>query len=86
MVIAKAFIFFFRSLLSATCVFVSMVEVVGQEDVMVGIAAVVVVAAVEVGVEAKVQVEVLDLEGMWDLVVELAVVVVEEELRPVTQW
>ena len=62
-----------------------MVEVVGQEDVMVVIA-VVEVAAVEVGVEAEVQVEVLDLEGVGDLVVELAVVVVEEEVRPVTQW
>ena len=69
--------FFFRSLLSATCVFVSMVEVVGQEDVMVGIAAVV-VAAVEVVVEEKVQVEVLDLEGMEDLVVELVGVALEE--------
>ena len=54
-----------------------MVEVLGQKDVMVGIAAVV-VAAVEVVVEEKVQVEVLDLEGMEDLVVELVGVALEE--------
>ena len=73
----KAFIFFFRSFFSASCVFVSMVELVGQEDVMVGIAGVV-VAAAEVVVEEEVQVEVLDLEGMEDLVVELVGVALEE--------
>ena len=53
-----------------------MVEVVGQEDVMVGIAAAVVEGAaveVEVGVEGE-EVEVLDLEEMEDLVEELVVV------------
>ena len=49
----------------------------GQNGVTVGIAAVV-VAAVEVVVEEKVQVEVLDLEGMEDLVVELVGVELEE--------
>ena len=48
----KYLFFFFRSLLSATCVFVSMGEVVDQEDVMVGVA-VVEVAVVEVGVEGE---------------------------------
>ena len=62
-----------------------MVEVVGQEDVMVEIAAVV-VAVVEVGAEAEVQVEVLDSEEMVDLLEELVVVEEEVELRPVTQW
>ena len=55
-----------------------MVEVVGQEDVMVGIA-VVKVAAVEVGVEGEEGQVVVDLEEMVDLVEELVVeeVVVE---------
>ena len=63
-----------------------MVEVVGQEDVMVGIA-VVEVAAVEVGVEGEEGQVVVDLEEMVDLVAEIVVLVEEEaELRPATQW
>ena len=59
-----------------------MVEVVDQEDVMVGIVAVV-VAAVEVGVEGEEGQVVVGLEEMEDLVVELVEVLVES--KPVTQ-
>jgi hypothetical protein len=55
-----------------------MVEVVGQEDVMVGIAAVE-VAAVEVGVEGEEGQVVVDLEEMVDLVAEMLVVEAEVE-------
>ena len=75
---AKSVIFYFRSLLSATCVFVNMVEVVGQEDVMEGIAAVE-VSAVEVGAEGEEEQVVVGLEEMEDLVEEP--VVVEEEVE-----
>ena len=59
-----------------------MVEVVGQEDVLVGIA-VVMVVAVEVGVEGEEGQVVVALEEMEDLVEEMVVVV---ELKHVTQW
>ena len=59
-----------------------MVEVVGQEDVM-AVIAVMVVAAVEVGVEGEEMLVAVCLEE--DLVEELVVVEEQVELKPVTQ-